>query len=287
MSFHTVATIDPANNPLTEDQLRRMIPSLFATEAHESRSERFAPIPTIDVVRGLEREGWLVTKAQQQRTSDAGRRGYTKHLIRLRHRDSTARTLNGTFPEIVIQNGNDGSSSYQIMGGLFRLVCLNGMVISEGHVEKVRVAHRGDVADKVIEGSFRVLDDATRMTQVIQPWQALQLTHDEQHVFARQAHAIRFGEWNADEERIEVNTPIQPEQLLQPRRWDDRGDDLWRVFNRVQENAVRGGLTAYGRDANGRRRRTTSREVRGIQQDVKLNSALFELAAGMAALKAA
>jgi hypothetical protein len=285
MSYHTVATVDPTARPLTEEQLRAAIPSLFAVEAHESRSERFRPIPTIDIVQGLQREGWLVTKAQQQRTADVGRRGFTKHLIRLRHRDSTARTLNGTYPEIVIQNGNDGSSSYQIMGGLFRLVCLNGMVIGEGHVERVRVAHRGDVMDRVIEGSFKVLDETTRMTQVIEPWRQLELSRDEQHAFARAAHTIRFGE-EQDDGRVVANTPIQPEQLLQARRWDDRGDDLWLTFNRVQENALRGGLTAYGRDANGRARRTTSREVRGIQQDVKLNSALFQLASEMAALKA-
>jgi hypothetical protein len=284
MSFHTIATVDPTARPLTEDQLRARIPSLFATEAHDSRSERFSPIPTYAIIRRLEKDGWLVTKAQQQRTSDAGRRGFTKHLVRLRHRDSTARTLNGTFPEIVIQNGADGSSSYQIMGGLFRLVCLNGMVIGEG-VQKVRVPHRGDVADRVIEGSFRVLEETTRMTEVIEPWRQLELSRDEQFAFARAAHTIRFGQ-EQDDGRVVADTPIQPEQLLQARRWDDRGDDLWRTFNRVQENALRGGLMAYGRDANGRLRRTTTREVRGIQQDVKLNSALFTLAAEMAALKA-
>ena len=65
------------------------------------------------------------------------------------------------------------------------------------------------------------------------------------------------------------------------------GDDLWRVFNRVQENAIRGGLTAWGRDAQNRPRRVTSREVTGIDGDVRLNRALWTLTERMAELKRA
>jgi hypothetical protein len=284
MSFITVSTVDPVSRPIDEAQLRRFVPSLFATEAHSSRSERFSAIPTWDIVRGMEREGWLVTKAHQQRTRDGQRAAFTKHLIRLRHRDSTARVLDGTFPEVVLVNGNDGSASYRLAGGLFRLVCLNGMVVGD-HVERVSVAHRGDVAAKVIEGSFRVLNETTRLAEVIEPWRRIGLSQGEQLAFAEAAHQIRFGEVQ-DDGRVVVDTPIRPEQLLRQRRWDDRSSDLWTTFNTVQENAIKGDLTAIGVGANGRPRRTTTRPITGIEQDVKLNSALFSLAARMAELKA-
>ena len=38
------------NEALTDDALRARVPSIFAAEAHESRSARFAPVPTIDVL---------------------------------------------------------------------------------------------------------------------------------------------------------------------------------------------------------------------------------------------
>ncbi len=63
-------------------------------------------------------------------------------------------------------------------------------------------------------------------------------------------------------------------QILRPRRADDTSDDLWTTFNRVQESLVRGGLP--GRNAAGRRSRT--REVTGIDQDVRLNRSLWILA---------
>jgi hypothetical protein len=62
-------------------------------------------------------------------------------------------------------------------------------------------------------------------------------------------------------------------------------DDLWTAFNRVQENAIRGGLQAWSRDAHNRSRRIRSREVTGIDQDVKLNRALWLLGERMATLK--
>jgi hypothetical protein len=282
MSFMSVSTADPVGKPIDEARLRALVPSLFATEAHGSRSARFSPIPTIDIVKGLEREGWLITRAQQQRTTD-DRRAYTKHLIRLRHRSSTAAVLGGTFPEVVLVNANDGAASYRMAGGLFRLVCLNGAVVGD-QVQRVTVPHRGDVASKVIEGSFRVLEETTQLAQVIEPWRRLQLSRGEKMAFAEAAHEIRFGETQADG-TVVLDTPIRPAQLLTPRRWVDGEDNLWTVFNVVQENALRGGLRGIGMGANGRPRRTTTREIRGIEQDVKLNSALFTLAARMAEMK--
>ena len=75
--------------------------------------------------------------------------------------------------------------------------------------------------------------------------------------------------------------------MLTVRRSVDRSDDLWTTTNVIQENVIRGGLSAWGRDANNRPRRVTTREVRGIDQDVKLNRALWVLGERMAQLKAA
>ncbi len=83
----------------------------------------------------------------------------------------------------------------------------------------------------------------------------------------------------------DAGTPIRPAQLLEPRRSCDRSDDLWTVFSRVQENTIQGGLSGWGRDPNGRRRRVASREVKGIDQDVRLSSELWLLGERMATLK--
>ena len=163
---------------------------------------------------------------------------------------------------------------------IFRIVCSNGLVVAESTVGSLAVPHKGNIVDRVIEGSFEIIDNSRKALEATKVWGQLQLTNGEQAAFAEAAHELRF----ADSEG-EINTPIQAPQLLRARRSDDSGNDLWRTFNRVQENVIKGGLHGIGRDAENRVRRVTTREVKGIDQDVKLNRALWVLTEKMAELK--
>ena len=115
-----------ARRPLTNDELRQVAPSVFAEAAHDSRSARYAYIATIEILNGLRREGFEVFDARQARTRLPDRTEHTKHLLRLRHASHTGRALAGdSVPEILLLNSHDGSSSYQMMGGIFRFICAN------------------------------------------------------------------------------------------------------------------------------------------------------------------
>ena len=76
------------------------------------------------------------------RTRDETRHEFTKHMIRMRHQSLRDLKLDDTFPEIVLVNSHDGTSAYQVMGGLFRLACLNGMVVSESQCQTIKVPHK-------------------------------------------------------------------------------------------------------------------------------------------------
>lgn len=137
---------------LCDDALRAKVPSIFAMEAHESRSERFAAIPTIDVLNGLRNEGFDVFMAQQARTRIEGKAEFTKHMLRLRHR--SIKNTSGEAFEVVLVNANDGTSSYQMIPGFFRFVCANGLMVGECFNE-VKVRHSGNAMGEVIEGAYR------------------------------------------------------------------------------------------------------------------------------------
>ena len=266
---------------LTINQLQNLVPSAFATSPHESRSSKYTYIPTSVVIHELMKNDFLPARATQSKSRVEGKTEFTKHMIRFRHASSQVVKVGDSLPEIVLINSHDGTSAYKLMGGLFRLVCSNGMVVSDSMCAELSVHHKGNIVDDVIEGSFRVLDDTQKALGVSAEWQGLHLGTAEQQIFAEAAHELRFADADGN-----IDTPIRPDQLLAPRRWDDRGNDLWRTFNRVQENVIRGGLTARGdRDTNFRR--VTTREVKGIDQDVKLNRALWTLTQRMAELKAA
>ena len=46
--------------PLSDDQIRRVAPSIFADAPHESRSERYSYIPTATVLTELRKEGLVL-----------------------------------------------------------------------------------------------------------------------------------------------------------------------------------------------------------------------------------
>lgn len=268
---------------LTEDEMHRVAPSIFASEAHSSRSDRFTPVPTIELLRALQKEGFSPVAVKQGKTRVPGKADFTKHLIRLRRLDSAVVVSKGdTVVEALLKNANDGTSAYSLMAGLFRVQCLNSLVCQTATIDEVKVGHIGQIQDKIIEGTYRVIGEAQKALAAPDAWSQQRLNEDERQAFARAAHVLRF----ADAEG-EVTTPIRPDQLLRTRRPEDREAHLWNTLNVVQENVIRGGLHAVGRDANNRRRNVTTRAVNGIDQDVKLNKALWVLAEEMARIKAA
>ncbi|NTH42760.1 DUF945 domain-containing protein [Agrobacterium rhizogenes] len=283
MTVYTETARFDTARAMTETEMRKAAPSIFATTAHESRSDRFKPIPTIEVLRGLTAEGFVPVGAKQSASRTEGKADFTKHLIRLRRiDDEKTYRVGDTVCEILLKNANDGTSAYELLAGLFRIRCMNSLVTQTGTIDAIKVRHSGDVGAKVIEGTYRVLNEAERMLVAPQDWASHKLNRDEKEILAEAAHLLRFGDSDG-----ETKTPIKPEQFLIPRRHDDRADDLWTVWNVTQENIIRGGLRGVGRDDLGRPRRMRSRAVNGIDQDIKLNKALWLIGEKMAALKAA
>lgn len=262
---------------LTEDEMKARLPAIFADGAHDSRSDRYTYVSTIEILRGLAKEGFQPTFATQARTRNEDMRGHTKHLIRLRRDFELGKP---DVPEIVMLNSHGGQSSAQLFGGWYRFMCMNGMVVGDT-IDEVRVHHKGDIVGDIIEGSFKIVDDLKTVGDSVTEWKQLQLTHDESKALAESAAMVRFDVPQGEP------LPVSSEQMLRARRYGDDGADLWTTFNRVQENALRGGLHGTRRDANNRRRRLTTRDVNGIDQSVTLNRALWTLAQRMAELKGA
>ncbi|EPG5419879.1 DUF932 domain-containing protein [Pseudomonas aeruginosa] len=261
-----------SESPLSDEQIRAVAPSIFADAPHESRSERYSYIPTASVLQELRGEGFEPFMVCQTRVRRDDRCDFTKHMIRLRHASQI--DARGEANEIILLNSHDGTSSYQMLAGMFRFVCQNGLVCGDT-VADVRVPHKGDVAAQVIEGAYEVLHGFQQAQESRDAMRAVTLGGGEAEVFARAALALKYDD-------PDKPAPITERQVLAPRRLDDNRADLWSVFNRTQENLIRGGL--LGRGGNGRRQRT--RPVQGIDQDLRLNRALWLLADGLRQLKA-
>ncbi|EHE6023683.1 DUF945 domain-containing protein, partial [Salmonella enterica] len=239
-------------------------PSVFGEDKHTSRSEKYTYIPTITLLENLRREGFEPFFACQSRVRDPGRQDYTKHMLRLRR---AGQITGQQVPEIIILNSHGGESSFQLLPGVFRSVCTNSLVCGQSFGE-IRVPHRGDIAGKVIEGAYDVLGMFDRVEEKREAMQSLLLPPPAQQALAKAALTYRFGE---------EHQPVTTTQVLTPRRQEDYGQDLWTVWNTLQENLLKGGLP--GRTAKGKRSHT--RAVNGIDGDVKLNRALWVMAEQM------
>jgi hypothetical protein len=257
-----------SDQALTNEQIRTVAPSIFAASPHDSRSARYTYIPTIDVLNGLRKEGFQPFFVCQSKCRIEGKGDFTKHMIRLR-RDLGK---DGETGETILINSHDGTSSYQLLAGWFRFVCQNGCITGTQYSD-VRVRHQGDIVNDVIDAAYTVVDSLKTVEDSRNHMAEIPLRFDEQEAYARSAALLKYEE----------HMPIRPAQLLAPRRHEDQGNDLWTTFQRVQENMIRGGL--HGRTATGRR--STTRGITGIDQDVRLNRGLWTLTEEMKKIKLA
>src|ERR1700736_3590482 len=256
---------------LNNDDLRNRAPSIFASQPVADVSDRYSFLPTCSVLEGMRDHGWLPVRAEQQSVRTEARRGFQKHLIRFARAESLQTwEKNQVRPEVVLVNSHDKSSAYQLHCGLFRLVCTNGMVVSDGTFQRISIKHSGFNPDSVIEASFKVLTAVPDVMNKVQLFQDRILTDAEQLALATGAAAYRW-------ENL-TKAPVSPSMLLNPRRYGDGAKDLWTTLNCVQENIIRGGQRDRSRRRPDGSRMPKSRAIKGIDEDMKLNNALWEMA---------
>lgn len=258
----------PANRsaeaPLTLDQVRAAAPSVFSTRPHSKMSERYAFVSTAKLIEPLLKNGFTLSSARQ-RAASARDPKFTRHELRLR--TSNARPMVGdTFPEVIISNSHDGQSRLILRGGLYRLVCSNGLVTGVSAVS-MSERHVGD-RDAIVEAAHQVASKASSLRKLVEAMTKVTLTEKQQASFAIEAAQLAYG----------VPT-YNPQLLLASRREADTATNVWAVYNRVQENLIRGGLqfqTPQGR-------RVTTRGISHIGRSNELNVSLWDLAEKLAA----
>ncbi len=259
------------HHQIDNSQLRTLAPSVFAGQAHAKVSDRYSFIPTATVVDGLSAEGWAPVWASEQRIRLSDRQGFQKHMIRFARVDDLNRTQQER-PELVLVNSHDRSSAYQLHAGIFRFVCSNGMILADSVFAKISIMHVNFEPAKVIEASFGIVHEMPRIADLLEGYKARTLTNLERTAFGEAALMLKYDELE--------KAPIGAEKLLAHRRREDAAPTLWNTLNTVQENMMDGGQKDYGRrrPENPRRFFGRTRAVKGLDENVKLNKALWHLA---------
>ena len=255
---------------LADEQIKAQAPSVFAGAPQAGVSARYT-VPAHVPNCGPHAAGRLGTRGSQATGRQVeGRFGFQKHLLRFQRRDQIAKSGEYT-PEIALVNSHDRSSAYQIHAALYRFVCGNGLMVSDSAFEAgEHPAQRSARRRRSLPQSFTMLAQIPQLTERVNAFRARQLTAGEQQQFARQAITARWEDM--------ALAPSWGGQSVEPRRTEDTGNDLWSVYNRVQENLTRGGQRDFSRRRENGSRHQKTRAVTGLDESIRLNKSLWQIA---------
>ena len=254
---------------MTKEQMREAAPAVFTMTPSNEVSKHYTHIPTTKVIDDMELLGWGVVDVKEVKARKAKTRGVQKHMVVFRNPDVVINGDDGdtVFPQILLTNSHDGKNAFTFTAGLFRMICENGLVISTTQFEDVKMRHMGytfeDLQVNIREMVARLPLTVESMNKMKQVEMGEQAALD----FAKKALETRFDKKQV--KRIKVDL----KELLNPTRKEDMGNDVWSVFNVVQEKIIEGDFQYI---AGSKVRK--ARKVKNFKQDQKINKELFDLA---------
>ena len=218
---------------MDKSEIAKLAPSVFASKPCDRMSDRYSFVPSASIVEQFDALGWGVTR----------------------------RSSADIFREILVTNSSDGSSSLKLAAGLFALVCSNGLVIQSLDLGSFTQRHMNLSMDSVSEAIQSMSNLVPNIADNIDSMANLPLDAEEQFQMAQAGKVARWG----------AASEIDSRELLNPRRQEDIGSDLWTVFNRVQENTIRGGFKGEGQ-------KRLARELTNIDALSRVNLNLWNAA---------
>lgn len=252
---------------LSKKEIREQASSVFTKTAAPNVTDKYTHIPTSIIIDDMEKLGWGVVDAKQVRARKG--KGFQKHLLVFRNNDVVINGDDGdtVFPQILLTNSHDGKNSFTFTAGLFRMVCENGLVISTQEFENVKMRHMGYSFEELQEKIKAMVEALPLTVESMNKMKQKEVSEKEAIKFAKKALTTRFTE-----DQIKV-FKIDLKELIQPVRDEDKGKDLWSVFNVVQEKIITGDFTY--KSGSGRRK---ARQIKNFNQDLKVNKELFGMA---------
>jgi hypothetical protein len=251
----------------TKDEIRKSAPSIFTEQGASNTSSKYSHIPTYRIMDDMETLGWGVVDVKEVKARKQV--GYQKHLIVFRNNDIviSGEDNDTVYPQILLTNSHDGKNAFTFTAGLFRMICENGLVISTQEFENMKIRHYGYDFETLQETIKAMVEKLPLTVESMNKFKTTELAQEQALDFARKAVSCRFNEDEIDNIKIDIDA------LLTPTRNEDKGTDLWSVFNIVQEKLVNGMFNyTYGN------KNRKARKIKSFKQDMVLNEKLYSLA---------
>ena len=286
MPFDLIHTHKPNAATLTLEEVHQACPAAFTKHASPATSERYGFVSTSNAIDILADHGFAPVRAIQKPVRKLSELAYADHML-------TFAPTNLADPnaqdraEIVLYNSHNGRSALKLYAGNFRMICSNGLVAGEGFEAKAR--HSKLTAQGFSDMVEQQAESLPAMMQRIEQMKETTLEHEQAIDLAYNATSLRWEHENDVEGMpngsFAYNRTVN--DMIRPNRFEDRGQDLWTLFNTAQEKLIRGGARVLSHTKATRQRGyPTIRKARAISslpESIRINRQLWDLAEKVAA----
>lgn len=265
---------------MTKDQLKEVCPLAFAeAPTNPDVSGKYLFVNTETIVDDLDKLGWKPVQAAQRKGRGKSTI-FSKHMVAFQNPDIkiTGKDGDDSFPRIIMTNSHDGMQAFKFSVGIFRLVCSNGLVVADEQFSEFKIKHKGYTFSELRGVVNQAVADLPNKVEVLNQMKQRVLTQEEKNKLALDAMLVRAGIEPGSEKAKKFNYDDETIiDILDPKRKEDEGDDLWRVFNVVQEKITQGDFHAALTGAKVRK----VRKIKSFEKDLKVNKELFKLATAL------
>lgn len=251
-------------NQLTIDQISKSAPSALATQPSERVSDKYSFVSTLDAIMMIQGAGWIPYAADEAGVRVNAREGFQRHVIKFTRPDLMTKSAQERI-DLCLFNSHDLSTAFMMCAGILRFVCTNGLVVGEG-VLSFRHKHIGFSQAEFLANVNAIAESSNLISDKIDDFKTIEMSPKDINRYAWEAASL------IDDDPKNVNLY----DVTKARRYEDRANDLWTIYNRAQENIIKGGIRRAGRTESGRPRKDT-RRVQSIARDLKINRQLWDL----------
>ena len=253
--------------PLSNEQIIEMAPAVGAERPMLGVSDRYDFIPTFTAVDLLRDAGWQPVEAKQVAVNTLDRAGFQRHMVRFA---MPGMDLGEERLDMLLYNSHDTGCAFRLLAAIWRYICRNGLKTTNEMYNFTHL-HINFDADKFVTSAGAIARSVAQIAPQIESMKQIELTPTQRVEFAEQ---VKFDVWG-DKARVTTDA------LLQERRYGDMGNDLWRTFNVVQENVVKGGVKGYvttnAGQANEGVREFKTRAVKSLVRDLNINRRMWDI----------
>lgn len=231
---------------------KNYVDQAYTTTKATDTTDRYQVINSLDVYNRIESLGFT-------QVSGNAKKKLNPHCRHITTFQSDSIVIGDSKLRLVVDNSHDGSRALYVRLGLYRMVCSNGLMVGTDVVKPYRITHTGNIHEKLANLEIWLNISIAMIKNMYNKLNSVILSEQAKNELMVRAYELRHGKVDGDLYSYD-----------RTRRAEDRGDTLWLIYNRIQEQLMLG--VKY------RSKRITSATT-AVDFNVALNNLVMEYAA--------